>query len=327
MTELIPSILIVGVGGAGNHIVTRLCDNGLFDNVQALGTLGIDTNVQNLNNTTCDTKLAIGKKVCKGLGAGKDPKRGKAAAKESITEIRNHIQADIAFLIVGLGGGTGTGAAPIISQIAKNKGILTVCISTLPFDVEGKRRMDFALAALEEIMTVTDAIIVIPNEKLLKVAPNSSLEEAFRLADDLAINGVLAIVELVATPGRINVDLADLRALFSLSKKPTGISIIWRGVSEEENREKRITEAVKTAMEFPFIDVDLSHARGVIVNITGSPDLTLKEAQEIAQYVVNELDENVQVIWGHIIDEKLTDTVKVTTVISAVEIDLTNFIE
>jgi cell division protein FtsZ len=139
MTDLTPSILIVGVGGAGNHIVTRLSENDLLNDVQ---TLGIDTNVQNLHNTTCDTKLAIGKQVCKGLGAGKDPKRGTAAAKESITEIRNHIQADIVFLIVGLGGGTGTGAAPIISQIAKNKGILTVCISTLPFDVEGKRRME-----------------------------------------------------------------------------------------------------------------------------------------------------------------------------------------
>ncbi len=320
MKDLTPSILIVGVGGAGNHIITRLSENDLLDDVQ---TLGIDTNVQNLHNTTCDTKLAIGKQVCKGLGAGKDPKLGKAAANESITAIRDHISADIAFLIVGLGGGTGTGAAPIISRIAKNKGILTICISTLPFEVEGKRRMDFALAALEEIMTVTDAIIVIPNEKLLKIAPTSSLENAFRLADDLAINGVLAIVELVATPGRINVDLADLRTLFSLSKKPTGISIIWRGVSEGE---KRVTEAVQTAMEFPFIDVDLLHAKGAIVNITGSPDLTLKEAQEIAQYVVNELDENVQVIWGLIIDEKLTNTVKVTTVISAVEINLTNFI-
>ena len=318
MKTLKPNILIIGVGGAGNHIITRLRENDLLDDTQ---TLGIDTNVQNLLNTTCDKKLTIGESTCKGLGAGKDPKLGEAAAKESIAAMRNHINADIVFLIVGLGGGTGTGAAPIISRIARNKGILTICISTLPFQVEGKRRMDFALAALEEIMAVTDAIIVIPNEKLLEIAPTSSLDDAFRIADDLAIYGIQGIVELVAKPGRINVDLADLRTLFSLSKKPAGISIIWRGISEGENRVK---EAVQKAMEFPFIDVDFSIAKGAIVNITGSPDLSLHDAQKIVQYVVKNLDENVQVIWGLIIDESLTNTVKVTTVISGVEIGFTS---
>jgi cell division protein FtsZ len=282
----------------------------------------VDTNVQNLLNSASDNKLAIGEST-KGLGAGKDPKIGEVAARESITIIKEYINAEIVFLIAGLGGGTGTGATPIISRIARNKNILTICICTLPFKVEGKKRMDFALVALEEIMAVVDAIIVIPNEKLLEMAPpTTSLEDAFRIADDLAICGLQGIVELVAKPGLINVDLADLRALFSLSKKPTGISIIWRGTSEGENRVK---EAVQKAMEFPFIDVDLSIAKGAIINITADPDLSLQEAHEIAQYVTDNLNKDIQVIWGLIIDEALVNTVKVTIVISGVEISFDDF--
>ncbi|MFX1519170.1 MAG: cell division protein FtsZ [Promethearchaeota archaeon] len=315
-----PNILVIGIGGAGNNIITRLNKDGLLERVQ---TLGVDTNVQNLLNSASDKKLAIGAST-KGLGAGKDPKIGEIAAKKSIKIIRDHINAEIVFLIAGLGGGTGTGSTPIISRIARNKGILTICICTLPFKVEGRKRMDFALVALEEITAVVDALIVIPNEKLLEMAPTSSLKDAFRIADELAVTALQGIIELVAKPGLINVDLADLRTLFSLSKKPTGISIIWRGKSKGTNRVK---EAVQKAMEFPFITVDLSIATGAIINVTGSPDLSLQDAHKIVQYVTDKLNENAQVIWGLIIDKALTNTVKVTIVISGVEIIFDDFAE
>lgn len=303
----VPKIQVFGVGGAGNNAINRLASVG----VEGVELIAVNTDAQILLGVNADKKLLIGKETTKGLGAGNDPDIGEAAAKESIEEIRELISGDLVFVTCGLGGGTGTGASPIIAEAAKKSGALTISVCTLPFVAEGARRWRSASSGLKKLARVSDTIIVIPNEKLLEVAPNLSLLQAFKLADEILVRCVKAISEMITKPGLVNVDLANVRTII----KKGGASLITLGEASGERREEK---AVDDALNNPLVDVDISSATGLLVNISGDQDLKLYEAEAIIRYVSERISPDGEIIWGAIIDPTLKDKVRVSLIISGV---------
>jgi len=301
-------IKVIGVGGAGCNAITRLIEVG----VEGSEDIAINTDAQDLRKCRANKKILIGAEISKGLGAGNDPSIGEQAAREDERIIREAIdKADMVFVTCGLGGGTGTGAAPIIADLAKKNGALTVGIVTLPFTVEGIRRQRNAEKGLENLRKSSDTVIVIPNDKLLELAPGLPIGAAFKVSDDILIQSVRGITELITKPGLINLDFADVRSVMS----DGGVAMIGMGESDTENR---AMEAVDEALHSPLIDVDATGARGALINITGSNDLKLEESERIVEAVSNELDPEAQVIWGAQIDESLKGTVRVLLVLSGV---------
>ncbi|MEX2701652.1 MAG: cell division protein FtsZ [Candidatus Baldrarchaeota archaeon] len=307
LEEARTKILVVGVGGAGNNTITRLMEIG----IDGAETLAINTDAQDLLYTDAHHKLLIGRKLTGGLGAGNNPAVGEAAAKESYEEIKEAVVADLVFITCGLGGGTGTGAAPIVAEAAKDQGALTISICTLPFRIEGRKRIKNALMGLKNLLNVCDTVIVIPNEKLLDIVPNLSIAEAFRVADEILIRGVKGITELVTRPGLVNLDFADVKSVLENG----GMSLI--SMSEAEG-EKRAETAVKKALQNPLLDVDINGARGALINISGSQDLTLHEAEIIVENVASKLEPDAEIIWGALIDGELKGAIRITLIISGV---------
>ncbi len=302
-------IKVIGVGGAGNNTVTRLMQTGIV----GVETIAVNTDAQDLLYTDADIKILIGKEITGGLGAGSDPKIGEEAAKENREEIKKVLQnTDMVFVTCGLGGGTGTGASPVIADIAKKMGILTVGIVTMPFSMEGNHRMSNAKNGLEKLMPIVDTLIVIPNDKLLEVVPDVSLPTAFRVADEILVNSVKGITELVTKPGLVNLDFADVRAVMSNG----GMAMIGMGESDSEERAK---ECIERALNNPLLDVEIDDAKGALINIFGGQDITIKECQEIVQAVSSKLNSNAKVIWGAQIDKSLGDTVRVLVVVTGIK--------
>ena len=302
-------ITVVGCGGAGNNTITRLKMEG----IEGAKTVAINTDAQQLIRTKADKKILIGKKLTRGLGAGGNPKIGEEAAKESAEEIKAAIQdSDMVFITCGLGGGTGTGSAPVVAEIAKKIGALTVAVVTLPFAMEGKVRMKNAMEGLEKLKQNTDTLVVIPNEKLFDIVPNMPLKLAFKVADEVLINAVKGLVELITKDGLINVDFADVKAVMSNG----GLAMIGIGESDSEKRAK---EAVNMALNSPLLDVDIDGATGALIHVMGPEDLTLEEAREVVSTVSSRLDPNATIIWGATIDENLENTVRVLLVITGVQ--------
>jgi cell division protein FtsZ len=302
-------IKIVGAGGAGNNTLTRLAQVGIV----GTETVAINTDVQDLIYTDADKKVLVGKQLTCGLGAGADPKIGMEAAKENRDEIRNALQgADMVFLTCGLGGGTGTGTIPVIAEIAKKIGALTIAIVTLPFSMEGKQRMANAKEGLANLEGLVDTLIIIPNDKLLEVVPDVSLQTAFKVCDEILVNGVKGIVELVTKPGLINLDFADVRAVMSQG----GLALIGMGESSSENR---AIEAVQKALNNPLINVDVNNAKGALINVIGGPDISIKEAQQMVEAVSEKLDPDAKIIWGAQIVKELGDAVKAMLIITGVK--------
>ncbi|RZN50576.1 cell division protein FtsZ [archaeon] len=301
-------IKVVGVGGAGCNAITRLIEVG----VEGSEDIAINTDAQDLKKCKANKKILIGREITKGLGAGNDPSIGEQAAREDERMIREAIdKSDMVFVTCGLGGGTGTGAAPIIAEIAKKSNALTVGIVTLPFTVEGIRRQRNAEQGLENLRKSADTVIVIPNDKLLELAPGLPIGAAFKVSDDILIQSVRGITDLITQPGLINLDFADVRSVMC----DGGVAMIGMGESDTENR---AMESVEEALNSPLIDVEITGARGALINITGSNDLKLEEAERIVEAVSNELDPEAQVIWGAQIDESLKGTVRVLLVLSGV---------
>jgi cell division protein FtsZ len=302
-------IKVVGAGGAGNNTITRLMQVGIV----GAETVAVNTDAQDLLYTDSDKKVLIGKELTSGLGAGADPKIGMEAAKESKDDIKKALQgADMIFLTGGLGGGTGTGSLPVIADVAKKLGALTVAVVTLPFTMEGKQRMRNAKEGLENLEGVTDTLIVIPNDKLLEIVPDVSLATAFKVADEILVNAVKGIAELVTKPGLVNLDFADVRAVMSEG----GLSMIGMGESDTENR---AFEAVEKALNNPLIDVDVNGARGALINVIGGPDITIREAQQICEAVSNKLSPEAKIIWGVQIAKELGETVRALLIITGVQ--------
>ncbi|AAM02034.1 cell division protein FtsZ [Methanopyrus kandleri] len=306
-------ILVVGVGGAGNNTATRLKEEG----IGGAEVIAINTDAQDLVSCKADRKVLIGYELTRGLGAGGDPRVGEEAAKEDMEKIKEVVEgADMVFVTCGLGGGTGTGAAPIIAEVARKEGALTIGVVTLPFSVEGRRRIENALEGLERLRQVADTCIVIPNDRLLEIVPDLPIAAAFKVADEVLINAVKGITEMITQPGLMNLDFADVRAVMENG----GFALIGIGEAENDSESgSRAVQAVENALNNPLVDVEVSGATGALVNIVGGKDLTLKEAEEVVELVASELSEDATVIWGAQIDEDLNDVLRVTVIVTGIE--------
>jgi cell division protein FtsZ len=304
-------IKVIGVGGGGNNTLDRISEIG----IEGAKIIAINTDAQDLIETTADRKILIGKELTKGLGAGARPQIGAEAAKESESDLKDAMKdSDMIFITCGLGGGTGTGAAPVVAEMAKKSGALVVGVVTVPFQMEGSRRYENAMYGLEKMEKFVDTLIVIPNEKLLDIAPNLPLHTAFKLADEVLTNAVKGITELVTKNGLINLDFADIKNVMT----DAGLAMIGLGESDSENR---ADESVDRALRNPLLDVDLSNATGALVNVTGGPDLTLDDARKIVAKVSETLEEDAKIIWGAQIMEDLNKVVKTMVVITGVKSD------
>ncbi len=303
------TIKVVGAGGAGNNTINRISEVG----IAGVETIAVNTDAQDLLYTTSDRKILIGKDVTKGMGAGSIPRVGEDAAKESEHEIKNAIgHCDMVFITCGLGGGTGTGSAPVIAELSRKSGALTVGIVTMPFEMEGGRRFDNAVYGLERLERKVDTLIVIPNDKLLELAPDLPLHTAFKVADEILTNAVKGIAELVTKAGLVNLDFADIKTVMD----DGGVALIGVGESDSNNR---AMEAVDKAIQNPLLDVDISGASGALINVAGGSDMTLEEARKIVETVSVKLDEEARLIWGAQISEDLEGTIRVMLIVTGVK--------
>lgn len=303
--ETFAKIKVVGCGGAGGSVVNRMVDAG----VKGVEFLAINTDVQALHYNKATIKLHIGKAITRGLGAGMNPDLGREAAEESQNEIREALKdADMVFLTCGLGGGTGTGSAPIVAEIARDMGALTVAVVTKPFAFEGAQRRNIAERGLTELTDRVDTIITIPNDKLLQVIDKkTSLLDSFLVADKILHQGVQGIAELITVPGLINVDFADVKAVMANA----GSALM--GIGQASGESKAI-EAAKAAINSPLLEMSIDGARGVLFAITGGPSLGMNEVNEAAKIITAAADEDAKIIFGTIIDDKMKDEVKITVV-------------
>ena len=299
-------IKVIGLGGGGSNVVNSMIT---FQQIQGVDFVAVNTDAQALLTNQAPTKVQIGESLTKGLGAGGDPTIGQAAAEESSQKLQDVLaDADMVFLTSGMGGGTGTGAAPIVAQISKNIGALTVAVVTKPFSFEGTRRMVAAEEGLEKLKDKVDAMIVIPNQRLLEVVEkNMSLQEAFKLADSVLGQGVQGISDLIVTPGLINVDFADVKAIMSSA----GSALMGIGVAGGENR---AAAAARMAIASPLLEVSIEGAKGVLFNIVGGPDLGMNEVNEAAQIIAQAADPDANIIFGATIKEDQLDTVRISVI-------------
>jgi cell division protein FtsZ len=298
-------IKVVGVGGGGSNAVNRMVDAGL----SGVEFIAINTDAQALLMCDADVKMPIGSDVTRGLGAGADPNVGHAAAEESRDEVKEALKgADMVFVTAGEGGGTGTGAAPIVARLAQELGALTVGVVTKPFSFEGRRRAEVALRGVDELRDHVDTLIVIENDRLLQVVEKrTSIVDAFTMADDVLRQGVQGITDLITIPGLVNLDFADVRTIMS----EAGSALMGIGIAGGENR---ATEAARAAVSSPLLESSIEGATGILLNVTGGLDIGLFEVNEAAQVVTSAADQNANVIFGAVIDESLADEVRVTVI-------------
>ncbi|MFH1364970.1 MAG: cell division protein FtsZ [archaeon] len=302
-------IKVVGVGGGGGNSLSRMREIG----IKGGELIAINTDAQDLLYANADQKILIGKELTHGLGAGSNPKVGQEAAKESESEIKKKISgADMVFITCGLGGGTGTGAAPIVASLAKKQGALAIGIVTLPFTIEGKKRIENAMEGLDKMESIVDTLIVIPNDKLLELAPDLPLHTAFKIADEILTNAVKGITELVTTSGLVNLDFADIRTVMIGG----GVSLIGMGEADTENR---AIEAVEKAIQNPLLDVDISDATGALVNIVGGPNMSLEECKSIIETIGTKLNPDAKLIWGAQIAEDMDKSIRVLLIVTGVK--------
>ena len=298
-------IKVVGIGGGGTNAVTRMVEAG----VSGVEFVAVNTDAQALLMTEADVKIHIGSKATRGLGAGADPRVGLAAADESRDELKEALKgADMVFVTAGEGGGTGTGGAPVVAQIGRELGALTVGVVTRPFGFEGKLRGDQAEQGIQSLRESVDTLIVIENDRLLQVVERSTpVTEAFRMVDDILRQGVQGITDLITVPGLINLDFADVRTIM----REAGSALMGIGSARGDNR---AVEAARAAISSPLLETTLDGATGILLNITGGPDLGLAEVDEAAQVVTNAADSNANVIFGAVIDESMGEEVRVTAI-------------
>jgi cell division protein FtsZ len=298
-------IKVVGVGGGGTNAVTRMVESGLT----GVEFIAVNTDAQALLMAEADVKIQIGSVGTRGLGAGADPSVGLAAASESRDELKEALKgADMVFVTAGEGGGTGTGGAPVVAELAREVGALTVGVVTRPFTFEGRKRSESAERGLEDLRDRVDTLIVIENDRLLQVVEKrTSIVDAFRMADDILRQGVQGITDLITVPGLVNLDFADVRTIMS----DAGSALMGIGEASGENR---AAEAARAAVSSPLLETTIEGATGVILNITGGPDIGLFEVNEAAEIVTGAADQNANVIFGAVIDEAKGDAVSVTVI-------------
>ena len=304
------TIKVIGVGGAGSNAVNRMIEAGIR-NVEFIA---VNTDRQTLNESKAGSKIQIGEKLTRGLGAGANPDIGSQAAEESKAEIAEVLKgADMVFVTAGMGGGTGTGAAPIVAATAKEMGILTIGVVTKPFTFEGKKRLAQAERGVASLKGKVDTLVVIPNDKLLQVIDRkTSMIEAFRMADDILRQGVQGISDLISVPGVINLDFADVRTIM-LNQ---GMAHMGIGVASGENRAE---DAAKQAIQSPLLETSIEGARGIIINITGGSDMGLHEANTAAELVQRSADPEANIIFGTVIDDSMGDEIQITVIATGFE--------
>jgi cell division protein FtsZ len=303
--ETFAKIKVLGVGGSGNQAVNRM----ISAKVRGVDFVAINTDVQALHHSQAPIKIHIGKTVTRGLGAGMDPDVGRRAAEESQNELRDALKgADMVFIVCGLGGGTGSGAGPVIAELARDMGALTVAVVTMPFSFEGAQRTQIAEEAFAELSPKVDSIISVPNDRLLQmIDKKTSLLDSFGFVDEVLKNGVAGISDLITIPGLINVDYADVKAIM----QNTGSALMGIGSASGDNR---ATEAAKAAVQSPLLDLSIEGAKGILFIVTGGPNLTLNEVNEAAKVITGSADENARIIFGAVIDESLKDELRITVV-------------
>jgi len=308
--EQFAAIKVVGVGGGGNNAVNRMIYAGL----QGVDFITINTDVQALRLSRAEHKIQIGAKLTKGLGAGANPETGKKAAEENREGLAKALMgSDMVFITAGMGGGTGTGAAPVLAEVAKEVGALTVGVVTRPFTFEGRRRADQAEVGISELRSKVDTLIIIPNDRLLQVVDKqTSITEAFRIADDVLRQGVQGISDLIAVPGLINLDFADVKTIML----NTGSALMGIG---RASGEKRSAEAARMAISSPLLETSIEGAKGVLLNITGGANLGLFEVNEAAEIIASAADPEANIIFGAVIDESLNDEMRVTVIATGFE--------
>ncbi|MCH4890226.1 cell division protein FtsZ [Acidaminobacter sp. JC074] len=310
-TEQFAKIKVVGVGGGGNNAVNRMIESKL----QGVEFISVNTDKQSLFTSKAEYKIQIGEKLTRGLGAGANPEVGSKAAEESRDDIYQALQgADMVFVTAGMGGGTGTGAAPIVAQIAKEMGILTVAVVTKPFSFEGKRRMKNAISGIEALRNKVDTLVTIPNDRLLQIAEKkTTMIEAFQIADSVLLQGVQGISDLIAIPGLINLDFADVKTIMF----ERGLAHMGIGTAAGDNN---IIDAVKTAITSPLLETTVGGATGVLLNVTGA-DIGVLEVNEAAELIREIADPEANIIFGAALDEKMAGEVRVTVIATGFDND------
>ena len=310
MVDGTATIKVVGVGGAGNNAVNRMIEAG----IKGVDFVAVNTDRQALQKSKAGTKIQIGEKITRGLGAGANPDIGAQSAEENKSEITEALRgADMVFVTAGMGGGTGTGAAPVVAQAAKEMGILTIGVVTKPFTFEGKKRLSQAERGIESLKGKVDSLVVIPNDKLLQVIDRkTSINEAFRMADDILRQGVQGISDLIAVTGTVNLDFADVKTIML----NTGMAHMGIGRASGENRAE---DAAKQAVQSPLLETSIEGARGVIINITGGEDLGLHEVNTAAELVQRSVDPEANIIFGTVTDPDMKDEIQITVIATGFE--------
>jgi len=303
-------IKVIGVGGGGSNAVNRMIETG----IQGVEFIAVNTDAQALMLAKANTHVRLGEKITRGLGAGGDPEVGRKAAEESSDELYNVLKgSDMVFVTAGMGGGTGTGAAPVVSQIAKESGALTIGVVTRPFTFEGMRRMQSAETGIGKLKEHADTLIAIPNDRLLQIADKrASLQDAFRLADDVLHQGIQGISELITIPGLINLDFADVRAIMSEG----GAALMAVGTGSGDDKAKK---AAESAISSQLLDITIDGARGVLFNVTGGPNMTLFEVNQAAAIIRETTHPDVNMIFGAVIDPNMGDDIRITVIATGFE--------
>jgi cell division protein FtsZ len=302
-------IKVVGCGGGGGNSVSRMKETG----IKGCEIIALNTDAQDLLYTNVDTKILIGRELTHGLGAGSNPKIGEQAARESEQEIRKKLsESDLVFITCGFGGGTGSGAAPVVADIAKRHGALTIGVITMPFTVEGQKRIENAQYALERMAPITDTLIVIPNDKLLEIAPELPIHTAFKIADEILTNAVKGITELITKSGLVNLDFADVKAVMTNG----GVSLIGIGEAEGSDRAMKVVEK---AVNNPLLDVDITNASGALINIIGGNDLSLDEYKQIMEMVGKKISPDAKIISGAQISPDMDKAIRILLIVTGVK--------
>jgi len=301
------NIKVIGVGGAGNNMVGWLYQKG----IKGAEIIGCNTDQQHLNTIDVDRKFLIGREVTRGLGCGGFPEKGAEAAQETLQEIKEALRgSDMVFVCAGMGGGTGTGAAPVVAQVAKDTGAIVIGTVTMPFNIE-RARCDKAEFGLQQLRQVSDTVIVIDNNRLVQIAGNLPIQQAFAVANELVATMIKGIVETIAIPSLVNLDYADVKAIMSNG----GVAAIGVGSSDTNSR---VEEAVKGALSNPLLDISYEGATGALIHVTGGPDMTLDEVSRIGELVTESLDDDANVIWGARVSEEMKGKLTVMTIITGV---------
>ena len=309
LSDLETNITVVGCGGGGGNTINRMFEEGIHGAKLVAG----NTDVQHLVEIEADTKILLGQQKTRGRGAGSLPQVGEEAALESQDEIYEAIEgSDMVFVTAGLGGGTGTGAAPVVAKAARDTGALTISIVTTPFTAEGEVRRTNAEAGLERLRDVSDTVIVVPNDRLLDAVGKLPVRQAFKVADEVLMRSVKGITELITKPGLVNLDFADVRTVMERG----GVAMIGLGESDSEAKAK---DSVKSALRSPLLDVDISEANSALVNVTGGPDMSIEEAEGVVEEIYDRIDPDARIIWGTSVDDDLEGEMRTMIVVTGVD--------